>query len=201
MPSSQATESAVKQGYLVVISGPSGTGKTSICNALLERLPRAVWSVSATTRPIRANEVDGQAYRFVSMAEFEKMRREGQFLECAEYVGNWYGTPLAPIQDAVTDGRPVILEIDVQGGIQIAERMPGSVRIFVLPPTPESLEARLKGRKTETETQLRRRLEKADGEIATARDSGKYRNFVVNDVLEETIREVIAIVKRETEQT
>lgn len=188
-------------GALLVISGPSGAGKTSICNALLDRLPSVAWSVSATTRPKRAGEVDGRNYHFISREEFLAMRDADAFLESAEYVGNLYGTPIGPVRKAVAEGKIVVLEIEVQGGIQVARRMPESVRVFVLPPTRETLEARLKGRKTESEEQLRKRLAEADGEIAVARDSGCYQHFVTNDVLEDTITEVMDIVQREAMTT
>ena len=190
--------SPTRRGCLVVISGPSGTGKTSICDVLLERLPNATWSVSATTRTKRHNETDGENYHFVSRAEFEAMRQRDEFLETAEYVGNLYGTPIQPVRQAVADGQAIIMEIEVQGGIQVADRMPESIRIFVLPPTRETLEARLKGRKTESLEQQERRLREADGEIAVARDSGAYQYFVTNDVLEDTIHEVIDIINKET---
>jgi guanylate kinase len=198
MPSSEVDVST-GTGRLVVISGPSGTGKTSICNALLERLPNAVWSISATTRPMRTTEVADDNYHFVTPEEFEAMREGGEFLETAEYVGHRYGTPIGPIRQAVERGEFVILEIEVQGGIQVHDKMPDSIQIFVLPPTRETLEARLKGRKTESEEQLKRRLAAADGEIAVARDSGCYQYFVVNDVLEDTIKEIMDIVRKETE--
>src|SRR5262245_35496510 len=134
MSNSRTQPSAQGRGHLIVISGPSGAGKTSLCNALLERLPRAEWSVSATTRPIRAGEVDGKSYRFIGRAEFERLRDHGDFLEWAEYLGHLYGTPLKPILQAVAEGRHMILEIDVQGGIQVARKMPESIRIFLLPP-------------------------------------------------------------------
>ncbi len=186
-----------KKGRLIVISGPSGTGKTSICNELLRRLPNAAWSVSATTRPKRANEADGESYHYVSPEEFAAMKERGAFLETAEFVGNQYGTPAAPVLKAVDQGRFVVLEIEVQGGIQVAQKLPDSIRIFVLPPTRESLMARLEGRKTETEEQLRKRLAEADGEIAAAWESGCYQHFVVNDVLEETVKEVMDIIEKE----
>lgn len=186
-----------ERGCLVVISGPSGAGKTSICNALLDRLPNATWSVSCTTRPKRPNEVDGRNYRFVSREAFEAMRSGGEFLESAEYVGNWYGTPAGPVREAVERGRCVILEIEVQGGMQVARRMPESIRVFVLPPTRETLEARLRGRRTESQEQMARRLAEADGEIGAARDSGCYRHFVTNDVLEDTVDEVLGIIRQE----
>lgn len=186
-------------GCLVVVSGPSGAGKTSICERLLERIADSMWSVSVTTRPRRGNEVDGANYRFVSGEAFALMRDRGEFLEWAQYVGNLYGTPAEPIRQAIDAGKTVILEIDVQGGMQVAEKMPDSVRVFVLPPTRETLEARLKGRETETAEQLQRRLAEADGEIAAARDSGAYDHFVTNDDLAETVERLLAIIEERTE--
>ena len=189
-----------RRGLLIVVSGPSGTGKTSICQALLERDDRAVWSVSATTRPPRGAEVAGRAYEYVTREEFEARRSEGRFLEWAEYVSHLYGTPAEPVFEAMQAGRDVIMEIDVQGGAQIAERVPESVRIFVLPPTMESLKARLAGRKTESAEQLTKRLAEADGEIGFARDSGSYQHFVVNDVLADTVEEIVGIIESERER-
>ena len=188
---------ASRRGKLIVISGPSGTGKTSICNALLKRLPNAEWSVSATTRPRRGNETNGAAYSFISREEFERRREGGEFLEWADYLGELYGTPLPPVTAALEAGRHVIMEIEVQGGKQVADRMPESIRIFVLPPDMESLQARLAGRKTESAEHQARRLAAADGEIAFARDSGAYGFFVTNDGLEETVAEVLEIIERE----
>ena len=188
------------QAKLVVISGPSGAGKTSICNALLERLPNAVWSVSATTRPSRGDEAQDRSYRFVSHDEFERLRAAGAFLETAEYIGHWYGTPAKPVYEALAGGSDVIMEIDVQGGVQIAERAPESVRVFVLPPTMESLKARLEGRNTESAEHLRKRLAVADGEIGFARDSGSYTRFVVNDDLEATVTDILKIIEQEREK-
>jgi guanylate kinase len=187
------------RGKLIVISGPSGTGKTSICNALLARDPGAVWSVSATTRPPRGQEKSGSSYEYISREEFDARRERGEFLEWAEYVGHLYGTPAKPVDRALEAGNNVIMEIDVQGGAQVAERVPESIRVFVLPPTMESLKARLEGRHTESAEQLTKRLAEADGEIGFARDSGRYRHFVVNDVLEDTVAEIEGIIRSETE--
>jgi guanylate kinase len=186
--------SGSSRGKLIVISGPSGAGKTSICKALLEQIPDTVWSVSATTRPPRAGEVGGESYEFIAPEEFERRDRAGEFLESAEYVGHRYGTPRRPVEEALTRGQNVVMEIDVQGGMQVARRMPESICIFVLPPSRESLRARLEGRKTEAREVMARRLAEADGEIATARDSGCYGYFVVNDVLDDTIEEVKRII-------
>ena len=179
----------------MVISGPSGTGKTSICNAILERVPGAVWSVSATTRKPRGAESAGRSYEYVSDEEFAARKARGAFLETAEYCGNWYGTPMEPVKKWVADGKIVIMEIDVQGALQVAKKMPESIRFFVMPPDFESLKARLEGRNTESAEHMARRLAAADGEIGIARDSGCYQHFVTNDVLEETIREVIALIR------
>ncbi len=195
---STGADNVVRRGSLIVISGPSGAGKTSICHALLERVPGSIWSVSVTTRPQRPGDIAGESYDFVTREVFQSMRDRDEFLESAEYIGNLYGTREEPVRRATADGKCVILEIDVQGGMQVAERMPESVRIFVLPPTRETLEARLKGRKTESEDQLKKRLAEADGEIAAARDSGAYSYFVTNDILEDTIEEVIGIIEKET---
>lgn len=186
------------RGKLVVVSGPSGAGKTSICNELLRRIPNSRWSVSVTTRPKRGDEVDGEAYRFVSREQFERMIAQGELLEYAEYLGQLYGTPRAPVEEALAAGQIMILEIDVQGGAQIAARVPDSIRIFVLPPTRETLQARLEGRRTESEALQRKRLAEADGEIAFARSSGCYQYFITNDILEDTVQQVLEIIRKET---
>ena len=186
-----------RRGRLIVISGPSGAGKTSICKALLRQLPDAVWSVSVTTRPMRAGEERGDSYEYVSREEFARREAQGAFLETAEYIGHRYGTPRAPVEEALRAGRFVVLEIDVQGGMQVAKAVPDSIRVFVLPPDRDSLRARLEGRATEVAEQLAQRLAKADGEIAVARDSGCYPHIVVNVDLEETIEQVKKLVLRE----
>lgn len=189
--------SSLKRGKLLVISGPSGAGKTSICKELLRLVPHARWSVSVTTRPRRGDEVDGQAYRFVSDAEFQRMVDAEELLEHAEYVGKRYGTPRGPVEAALAEGAVIILEIDVQGGSQVAKKLPESIRVFVLPPTRETLEARLKGRKTESETLQQKRLAEADGEIAFAIKSGVYPYVITNDILDDSVQAVFRIVMRE----
>ena len=199
MSSSAAVDSAGLAGKLIVISGPSGAGKSSICRILLEQLPRAVWSVSVTTRRRRRGDVPGESYEFVSREEFDRRRAAGMFLEWAEYCGELYGTPRAMIEEAIRGGASVVLEIDVQGGAQVAKRMPESIRIFVMPPDMASLKARLEGRRTEAQAQMQGRLAAADGEIAFARDCGAYDHFVTNDVLEETVADVIRIIEEQVD--
>lgn len=198
MSSSSAEAGSTKRGRLIVISGPSGAGKTSICRALLTRVPDTIWSVSATTRPVRPSDKVGTSYEFLSREEFGRRERGGEFLESAEYVGNRYGTPRAPVEQALVAGTNVVMEIDVQGGMQVAAEMPESLRVFVLPPNRESLKARLEGRDGDAQEQLAKRLAESDGEIAVARDSGCYQHFVVNDVLEDTIAQVIGILTQES---
>jgi len=189
----------VVKGKLLIISGPSGAGKTSICRALLERIPDSCWSVSVTTRAKRGDEVDGQEYRFITRDAFERMVSDGDLLEHAVYLGNAYGTPRKPVEDAIAAGRIIVLEIDVQGGAQVARRIPDSIRVFVLPPTMETLKARLEGRRTESAALQQRRLAEADGEIAFAQDSGHYPHVITNDILQDSVEQVLEIVRREME--
>jgi len=190
-----------RRGLLVVVSGPSGAGKTTICRALQSRLPEAVWSVSATTRSPRVGEVHGRDYYFVSRDEFERMVQAGELLEWAEYVGNLYGTPAEPVRRHVADGKVVLMEIDVQGGRQIAEKVPDSVRIFLLPPSDEELARRLKGRKTESPEQQQRRLELARREIALAKQWGCYQHYVINDTVDRAVEQIFRIIETERSRT
>ena len=193
----EATSS--KRGKLVVISGPAGVGKSTIVRQALAATG-AQYSVSVTTRPMRLGEVDGRDYRFVGRAAFEEMIREGRLLEWAEVFGNLYGTPSEPVQQAIAQGRTIILEIDVQGALQVAKAMPSAEFVLILPPDQRELEARLKGRGSEDEESLRRRLGKARQEIDTARASGVYHYIVVNDDLKQAVTEVVRIVQGESSE-
>ena len=143
----------MRKGLLVVVSGPSGAGKGTICQALLEKTPLA-YSVSATTRKPRAGEVDGESYYFLSVEAFEKMIEKDELLEWAKVYDNYYGTPLKKVEEKLAAGEDILLEIDTQGAMKVREKFPEGVYIFILPPSLAELERRIRGRDTETEDVL-----------------------------------------------
>ena len=158
-----------KRGVLFVFSGPSGVGKGTLKAKLFEELAdRIAYSVSATTRGPREGEVDGKDYFFISRQEFERRVKNNEFLEHAEFAGNCYGTPRAYVEKLLDSGMNVVLEIDVQGALQVMKSMPECVSVFILPPSFEELEHRLRGRGTETEEKVRERLETAKRELPYA---------------------------------
>jgi len=189
--SDSASRSALaRQGRMVVISGPSGSGKSTICKRLL-RDPRVHFSVSATTRAPRPGEVDGRDYRFLDPETFRRMIREGAFIEHAEVHGNMYGTLRAPMEEALARGEIYLLEIDVQGALQLrALREPG-LYVFVAPPDMEILRRRLVGRGTDASEVIERRLQKAEDEM---RERVKYDHVVINDDLERALGEVRRLI-------
>jgi guanylate kinase len=191
------TESNSK-GKLVVISGPSGVGKSTICKQVVRQVD-AFLSVSATTRPPSELEEDGREYVFISRDDFQKMIRNKDLLEYADVFGNYYGTPKAPVLEAVAEGRIAILEIDVQGGIQVKGECPDALMIFILPPHKNDLEKRIKhrGRGEDKETQ-RRRLDKAGREVAMAWQH--YDHMVVNDELDQAVQEVVEIIQENVKE-
>ncbi len=158
-----------KRGILFVFSGPSGVGKGTLKAKLFEEFAgRIAYSVSATTRGPREGEVDGKDYFFISRQEFERRVKNNEFLEHAEFAGNCYGTPRAYVEKLLDSGMNVVLEIDVQGALQVMKSMPECVSVFILPPSFEELEHRLRGRGTETEEKVRERLETAKRELPYA---------------------------------
>lgn len=183
-------------GKLVVVSGPSGAGKSTIVRKVLQRTG-AVFSVSATTRRPRTDELDGREYRFVSRDEFRRMVDGGELLEWAEVFGELYGTPAEPVRDALAAGRTMILEVDIQGGIQVARSGEPALFVLIVPPDEAELARRLHARGTEDEAVAARRLEKAAKEMETAGASGVYDFKVVNDDVERATAEIVRIVNRE----
>lgn len=184
-----------KRGLMLVLSAPSGTGKTTLARRLLARFPNAVFSISVTTRPPRGREVDGVDYHFVDEGEFERMRREGELLEWAEVHGARYGTP-ALYAEKARQGALVLFDIDVQGGKQIKARHPETATVLLLPPSMEELLRRLRARGTEDEASIRRRLAVAETEIEEGKKSYDY--AVVNATLESTEEVLAAIVRHLT---
>jgi guanylate kinase len=185
-----------KQGVLVVVSGPSGVGKSTICARLVDRLGARL-SISATTRPKGRNEIDGKNYYFLTRPEFERKLAAGEFLEHAEYLGNRYGTPATPVRESLALGQDVILEIEVQGGVQVARQFPEAVMVYILPTDAQALVDRIQGRGRDRQEVIAERLANANGEIAFARESGVYRHFVVNDQLDEAVAEIAGLIERE----
>jgi guanylate kinase len=183
-------------GMLLIISGPSGVGKTTITRGVERSIASSVFSVSATTRPKTASDVEGVDYHFVDDAEFDRMVERDEFLEWAGVFGKRYGTPRRWVEEQLTRGRLVILEIDVAGAKQVKTRMPEAFALFILPPSEDELLARLRGRKREAEDLIQRRFAEARREIAEARDSGIYDAFIVNAQLDESLAEAISLVGR-----
>jgi guanylate kinase len=181
-------------GKVIVISGPSGAGKSTICREVVRRLKDVHLSVSLTTRPPGPNEQDGRDYWFVSEQEFRDRIERGLLLEYADVFGNLYGTPKDKVDEALEAGRNVILEIDVQGGRQAKAAYPDAVMIFILPPDEKTLADRIGRRGRDSAEVIKKRLDKANAEIAAAKPY--YDNMVINDNLEHAIDEVIRIIER-----
>lgn len=193
-PSSASPEPAASErhrGVLVVLCGPSGVGKGTIVRRLLATHPTARLSVSATTRDPRPGEVDGVQYRFVSPDEFDDLLAAGELLEWAEYAGNRYGTPRSAVEHELGEGHDVLLEIEVQGALQIRERVEEALHIFLSPPSFEELERRLIGRGTEDASTRRVRLDAARDEMAQRH---RFDHTVVNDDVDRATAEIIALI-------
>ena len=182
------------KGKLLVISGPSGAGKSTVIGKLMELRDDVCFSVSVTTRQPRPGEVDGRDYFFVTPQHFQELADGGYLLEHAEYVGNRYGTPRGYVEQRLLEGKSVILDIEVQGAGQIQRNCPDAVSVFILPPSGEELERRLRHRNTDSDEKIRERLLQAKRECAEA---GRYGYIVVNDDPDEAARELDAILTAE----
>jgi guanylate kinase len=184
----------INQGLLMVVSGPSGAGKGTVCRRYMEKFLQTTLSISATTRPPREGEIDGVNYHFLKREVFEEMIDQGEFLEWAEVYGNYYGTPKKNIIKALNKGIDVILEIDIQGAMQVKNKYPEGVFVFILPPSYEVLRQRLIGRKTDSPEVIERRLSCAASEIEKVCD---YNYGIINDNIDQAIKELEAIVVAE----
>lgn len=190
----------MSKGRLVVISGPSGAGKTSVLSRVFQICPvPLVRSVSATTRPPRQGETDGVDYHFLSDEEFQYRQNRGDFLESFEVFaqGYWYGTLRSEVTTGLEAGNWVVLEIDVQGALAVMDQYPDALSIFIRPGSPDELERRLRGRGTETESSIRRRLARAESELALA---DRYQHQVINDRLDRAVEDLCRLLTSQWEK-
>ncbi|SEN16286.1 guanylate kinase [Lihuaxuella thermophila] len=183
-----------KEGLLIVVSGPSGVGKGTVCSALRKRMPELTYSVSATTRAPREGEKEGVNYFFKTVPEFKKMIENDELIEWAQYVGNYYGTPRRFVEETLKEGKDILLEIEVQGALQVKQRFPDGIFVFLLPPTMEELKKRILYRGTETEESLASRLGVAEDEF---KHIHHYDYVVINDVVEQACERIQAIITAE----
>ena len=186
-----------KQGLLIVLSAPSGCGKSTLVRRLLELHPKLRFSVSATTRAPREGETDGVDYYFIEKDQFQRMIKNDEFLEYAQYVDNSYGTPRAPVERETGAGNDVLLDIETNGAFQVMERWPGAVTVFLLPPSFEELERRLTTRGKDSPDVIARRLEEAKRECSLA---DRYAYNIVNDDVARAAGEFIALIDKEREK-
>jgi guanylate kinase len=184
----------MNQGLLIVVSGPSGAGKGTVCRAYLQRHPKAMLSISATTRDPRPGEIDGVNYFFTDQESFQKMIEDGDFLEYAEVYGHYYGTPKKNVRDNLMQGKDTILEIDIQGALAVKDKFEEGVFIFIVPPSMDELKRRIVTRGTETKEEVLKRFSQAYEELNFIK---RYNYVIVNDTVENAVAKMEAIVTAE----
>lgn len=189
--SSAASQECLHLGRLIVLTGPSGVGKGTLMRSLLQGHPELYYSVSVTTRSPRPGEIDGKNYSFISRSKFEQLLAEGEFLEWAEFAGNYYGTPRQAVLNQINSGKLVVLEIELEGARQIRASFPSALRIFILPPSFDELEKRIRDRGQDSEEAIARRLLRAQEEIQAA---GEFDIQIVNDDLETALNDIEAVL-------
>lgn len=181
----------MNKGNLFIISGPSGSGKDTVLAEVFKTRKDLYFSISSVTREMRQGEVEGEKYNFISREKFENMLSEDQLLEHNVYLGNYYGTPKAPVIENLNNGVDVIIEVDVNGAEKIRSKMPEATSIFIMPPSLEELQSRLSGRGTESKEVVEKRINEALGEIARATE---YDYIVVNDDLNEAVQDILCVI-------
>ena len=184
----------MSKGRLVIISGPSGSGKDTILKKAFEFLPNIKFSISSITRPMREGEVEGEKYNFISKEKFEDMIKNDMLLEYNNYVGNYYGTPRDYVEKLLNSGKNVFLEIEIDGARQVVEKIPEAITIYLMPPSIEELERRIRGRRSEPEEVVKERMDKAKREIKCYTE---YKYVVYNDALEKATDEIANIILEE----
>jgi guanylate kinase len=182
------------EGLLIILSGPSGAGKGTVCDALMKHRTDLVLSVSCTTRDCRPGEFEGVDYYYKTKKEFEELINKEEFLEYASVYSNMYGTPKSFVMEKLSEGRDVLLEIDVQGALKVKKSFPDGVFLFLIPPSMDALEQRIRGRATETEQQIQMRLGKAAGEMHKMKE---YDYVLVNDNVDKVVRNIECIINAE----
>lgn len=187
--SGATTKDCPSSGKLIVLTGPSGVGKGTLMRSLLARHPELYYSVSATTRSPRPGEIDGKDYYFISRSKFEQLVAAGEFLEWAEFAGNYYGTPREPVINQICSGKLVLLEIELEGARQIRRSFPEALSIFILPPSFSELEKRIRTRGQDSEEAIARRLRRAQDEINAA---DEFDIQIVNDDFETALKSIEA---------
>lgn len=181
----------MNKGGVFIISGPSGSGKDTVLTELFRNRPDLLFSISSVTRPMRQGEKEGEKYNFISREKFEYMIENDMLLEHNVFVGNYYGTPREPVERAVAEGKDIIIEVDVNGAAQIRQKLPEAVSIFIMPPSFHELKRRLRGRGTESEELIEKRLNSALGEIKRA---SEYDYIIVNDNITAAADDILSVI-------